>query len=172
MSNALTTINAPVGTTAGASLAAVPWRDPHSVSHGELSAYIQQLEQACLDNPRSADLRTYLGMAHAVNYDVDKSMNALEEARSVDPDNFWAQLKYAELQYRLRVLNRAEEETRRAAELATTPLQLAIARKQMQDIRTLKHSCVRNVEWTKPLTVPTLVLSAMVTMVFVFMMWK
>jgi cytochrome c-type biogenesis protein CcmH/NrfG len=171
MSTALATTDAPVIAT-GASLAPVPWRDPHSVSPAVLSAYIQQLEQACLDNPRSADLRTYLGMAHAVNYDVDKSMEALEDARSIDPDNFWAQLKYAELHYRLRLLNRAEEETRRAAELATTPLQLAIARKQMQDIRTLTHSCVRNVHWTKPLTVPTLVLSAMLTAVFVFMMWK
>ena len=42
----------------------------------------------------------------------------------------------------------------------------------MQEIRTLKHSCVRNVHWTKPLTVPTIVLSLMVTAVFVFMMWK
>jgi deoxyhypusine synthase len=73
----------------------------HNVSPGELSAYIQQLEQACLDNPRSAELRTCLGMAHAVNYDVYKSMDALEDARAVDPENFWAQLKYAELHYRL-----------------------------------------------------------------------
>jgi tetratricopeptide (TPR) repeat protein len=171
MPTALATINAPVVTT-GASLPAVPWRDPHSVSPRELSAYIQQLEQACLDNPRSADLRTYLGMAHAVNYDVDKSMDALEDARAVDPDSFWAQLKYAELHYRLRALNRAEEETRRAADLATTAWQLAIARKQMQEIRTLKHSCVRNVEWTKSLTAPTLMFSAMLAAVFVFMMWK
>ena len=45
-------------------------------------------------------------MAHAVNYDVYKSMDALEDARTVDPENFWAQLKYAELHYRLRALNR------------------------------------------------------------------
>ena len=171
MSNALTTTDDALVSGTGASLATVPWRDPHSVSPVELSAYIRRLEQACLDNPRSADLRTYLGMAHAVNYDVDRSMDALEDARRVDPESFWAQLKYAELHYRLRILDRAEEETRRAAELASTPMQLAIARKQMQDIRTLKHSCVRNVHWTKPLTVPTLVLSAMVAAVFVFMMW-
>jgi tetratricopeptide (TPR) repeat protein len=137
-----------------------------------LGAYIQQLEQACLANPQSADLRTYLGMAHAVNYDVDKSMDALEEARTVDPQNFWAQLKYAELLYRLRVLTRAEEETRRAADLAASPFQLAIARQQMKEIRTLQHSSVRNVEWTKPLTVPALVLSAMLVLMFVVMMWK
>jgi hypothetical protein len=171
MSHTLTTTDDALVTATRASLATVPWRDPHSVSPAELSAYIQQLEQACLDNPRSADLRTYLGMAHAVNYDVDRSMDALEDARRVDPDSFWAQLKYAELYYRLRVLDRAEEETRRAAELAATPMQLAIARKQMQEIRGLKHSCVRNVHWTKPLTVPALVLCGMMVVVFVFMMW-
>ena len=87
----------------------------------------------------------------------------------MEPENFWAQLKYAELHYRLRVLDKAEEETRRAAELATSPLQLALARKQAQDIRTLKHSCVRNVHWTKPLTVPVLVLAGMFATIFVVM---
>jgi hypothetical protein len=155
-----------------ASLPPVPWRDVHDVSPGELSAYIQQLEQACLENPRSAELRTCLGMAHAVNFDVYKSMDALEDARAVDPENFWAQLKYAELHFRIRALNVAEEETHRAAELAVNPLQLAVARRQMKEIRELKHTAVRNVHWTKPLTVPTLVLSAMVAAVFVIMMWR
>jgi cytochrome c-type biogenesis protein CcmH/NrfG len=154
-----------------AALLRVPWRDPHSVSPNELTTYIQRLEEACLANPQSADLRTCLGMAHAVNYDVYKSMDVLEEACLVDPENFWAQLKYAELHYRLRALNRAEHETRKAADLAKTPFQLALARKQMQDIRTLKHSCVRNVEWTKPLMVPAIGLSVIVVIMFVAMMW-
>ena len=125
----------------------VPWRAPHSVAPEDLNAYIARLEQACLDNPQSADLRTALGIAHAVNVDVYKSMDALEEARALDPENFWAQLKYAELHYRLRALNKAEEETRRAADLAQNPIQLAIARRQMKDIRTLKHGAVRNVHF-------------------------
>lgn len=121
--------------------------------------------------PDNADLRTCLGMAYAVGYDVYKSMDALEEARAIDPENFWAQLKYAELHYRLRVLNRAEEETRRAANLARNPFQLAIARRQMKEIRELQHSSIRNVEWTKPLTMPTLALAAMIALLFVVMLW-
>ena len=150
----------------------VPWRDPHGVSPADLAVYIQQLEEACLANPQSADLRTCLGMAHAVNYDVYQSMDALEDARTVDPDNFWAQLKYAELHYRLRALKRAEEETRKAADLATSRFQLAVARQQMKEIRALQHSSIRNVEWTKPLTVPALVFSAMIVVMFATMMWK
>jgi hypothetical protein len=137
-----------------------------------LTAYIAHLERACVENPESADLRTCLGLAHAVNFDVDKSMVALEDARALDPDHFWAQLKYAELHYRLRILDKAEAETRRATELAASPLQLAVARKQLQEIRILKHSCVRNVHWTKPLTIPALVLSIGLVAIFVVMLWK
>jgi len=150
----------------------VPWRDVHDVAPEALTAYIQRLEQLCLEHPTSADVRTMLGMAHAVNLDVYKSMDALEDARTVDPQNFWAQLKYAELHYRLRALNAAEEETRRAAELAENPLQLTLARKQMQAIRTLKHGSIRNVHWNKPLTVPALVLSAGIVALFVVMLWR
>jgi hypothetical protein len=170
-----TTTLAPVNATGlepRGELPPVPWRDPYSVSPQDLTKYIEHLEAMCAANPASADLRTCLAMAHAVNYDVYKSMDALEEARTIDPDNFWAQLKYAELHYRLRALNRAEEETRRAADLAGNPFQLAIARKQMKEIRELKHSSIRNVEWTKPLTMPALVFTAMIALMFIVMIWR
>jgi len=172
MSTALVTNSTAGLEPRGRSLPPVPWRDPYSVSKTDLATYVQQLESACLAEPRNADLRTCLGMAYAVGYDVYKSMDALEDARAIDPDNFWAQLKYGELLYRLRALNRAEAETRRAADLAANPFQLAMARKQMKDIRELQHSSIRNVEWTKPLTAPTLALAAMIALVFVVMLWR
>jgi len=173
MSTALvTTTTGRLESRSPSSLPPVPWRDVHDVAPEDLTAYIATLEQMCLEYPESADVRTALGMAHAVNVDVYKSLDALEEARALEPENFWAQLKYAELHYRLRALNKAEEETRRAADLAQSPIQLAIARRQMKDIRTLKHGAVRNVHFTKPLTVPALVLSAGIVVMFVVMLWK
>ena len=154
------------------SLPVVPWRDPHTVSPAELSVYIQQLEKACLEDPESADLRTCLGMAYAVNYEVYKSMDALEAATSIDRHHFWAQLKYAELHYRLRALSRAEEETLKAVDLARNPWQLSIARKQLQEIRRLSRESIRNVTWNKPLTTPALVFSLMMLLLFVAMTWK
>ena len=171
MSDLLVTTDT-LATTVQPSIPAVPWRDPHTVSPVELERYIQQLEKACLENPESADLRTCLGMAYAVNYDVYKSMDALEAATAIDPTHFWGQLKYAELHYRLRALPRAEEETVKAANLAQNAWQLAVARKQLQEIRKLKYESVRNVDWTKPLTVPALVLSAMMVVLFIAMTWK
>src|ERR1700687_2730989 len=86
----------------------VPWRDPHTVSPEKLLDYIRALEQACVENSDSSDLRTCLGMAYAMNYDVYKSMDALETACARNPNNFWARFKYAELHYRLRALPKAE----------------------------------------------------------------
>jgi hypothetical protein len=154
------------------SIPPVPWRDPQSVSPEEIRGYIQTLEAACLESPQSADLRTCLGMAYAVNYDVYKSMDALEAATVLDPTHFWAQLKFAELQYRLRALALAEKETLKAVELAQNTWQLSLARRQLQEIRKLSREGVRNVTWDKPLTIPALVLCAMVLLMFVAMTWS
>ncbi len=171
MSHALTT-SAPNGSVPAQSIPSVPWRDPHGVSPAELAGHIARLEQACLDHPRSADLRTCLGMAYAMNYEVYKSMDALEAAAGLDPQHFWAQMKLAELQYRLRALDRAEEETRKALDLASTPWQFSVAKKQLLDVREMRRASIRNVSWTKSLKAPTLVLSAMILVLFIAMAWK
>jgi hypothetical protein len=139
----------------------VPWRDPHTVSPAQLAAYIADLEAACDQNPRSADLRTCLGMAYAMNYDVYKSMDALEYAVACEPDHFFAQLKLAELNYRLRALIKAESETLKAVELATNWWELSLARKQLQEIRRLMREGTQKPEWTKSLRGPAVLLMVM-----------
>jgi hypothetical protein len=119
------------------------------------------LEKACEDNPRSADLRTCLGMAHAMNYDVYRSMDALEYAVQLDPQHFYAQMKFSELFYRLRALARAEKETLIAIELAGNSWELSLARKQLQEIRRLFREGTQKPEWTKSLTAPTILLAVM-----------
>ena len=150
----------------------VPWRDPHSVSPEELAGYIELLERACLEQPQSADLRTCLGMAYAMNYDVYKSMDSLEAATQLEPDHFFAQLKYAELFYRLRALLRAEEETKKALDLARNGWEVSLARKQLQEIRRLLREGTQKPAWTKPLTVPGVMLAAMVLLAILVAIWK
>jgi hypothetical protein len=108
----------------------VPWRDPQTVFKQELARDIGSLETACRESPKSADLRTRLGLAHAMNYDVYKSMDALEAAVLLDGTHFFAQMKYAELFYRLRALPKAEEETLKAVNLAKNGWELSIAKRQ------------------------------------------
>lgn len=145
----------------GVRLPPIPWRDPHTVSPERLAGYIATLETACAENPLNADLRTCLGMAHAMNYDAYRSMDALEEARRLEPQNFFAQLKYSELLYRLRTLIKAEQETLKALDLAESSWQMSLARKQLSEIRRLMREGTQKPAWTKPLMGPAMVLVVM-----------
>jgi tetratricopeptide (TPR) repeat protein len=149
-----------------------PWRDPHEVSPEELGQYIARLEQTCLDRPKLVEARVMLGVAYAMNFEVYKSIDALELATQLEPDHFWAQFKYAELQYRLRALARAEEETKKAVELARNPWELSLVRKQQQEIRRMRREGARDVTWDKPLLAPVLFLIALLLFVSGVMMWK
>lgn len=95
-----------------------------------------------------------------MNYEVYKSMDALEAAIELEPGYFFAQLKYAELHYRLRALVRAEQETIKALDLAANPWEYSIAHKQLQEIRRLAREGTQKPEWTKPLKSPALCLLA------------
>ena len=150
----------------------IPWRDPHTVEPEQLAQYIIMLERACVQHPDNADFRTCLGMAHAMNFDVYKSMDALEEARRIEPENFLAQLKYSELYYRLRALDRAEEETLQAVNMAGNGWELSLARKQLGEIRRLKREGTQKPAWTKPLSVPVVMLVLMTVVAGMLLAWK
>jgi hypothetical protein len=147
-------VTAPV--TAPVRILPLPWRDPHTVSKEELAIHISSLEKACLDNPKSPDLRTMLGMAYAMNFEAYKSMDALEVAVGLDDTHFFAQLKLSELFYRLRALPRAEEETLKAVKLAQNNWELSLARKQLQEIRRLIREGTQKPTWNKSLRNPSI----------------
>jgi hypothetical protein len=156
----------------GLRLPVLLWRDPHTVSPEKLTSYIRSLEDACLADPRSAGIRTCLGMAYAMNYDVYKSMDALETAVELEPDQFFARLKYAELHYRLRALVRAEQETLKALELAEYGWQFSLAQRQLREIRKLRREGTQKPEWTKPLTRPALYALVMTILLCWAVYWK
>jgi len=154
-------------------LPALPWRDPHSVPSEQLAEFIASLTEACALNPENADMRTCLGIAHAMNYDVYRSMDALEEARRIAPENFFAQLKYAELLYRLRIIDRAEEETSAALDLAGNHWELSLARKQLSEIRQQRRKGMMRPRWTQSLRAPAIAfLLLLVGISWMYMVWK
>lgn len=150
----------------------LPWKDPHSVSPEHRAAIILQLEQACILEPENADLRTCLGIVHAMNYDPYRSMDALEEARRIAPSNFLAQFKYAELLFRLRALERAEEETHRAVELASNHWEVAQTRAQLSEIRRMLREGTQKPTFRKSLVIPVAGLSILLFVITILFMVK
>lgn len=154
-------------------LPTLPWRDPHSVPPEQLAEFIASLKEACAKNPDNADLRTCLGIAYAMNYEVYPSMDALEEARRIEPDNFFAQLKYSELLFRLRIIDRAEQETIAALNLAGNNWEMSLVRKQLSEVRQLKHKGMTRPRWTKSLKAPAIgFLLLLVGISWMYMVWK
>ena len=104
---------------------------------------------------------------------MHKAIDALETATEVEPDHFWAQLKHGELQYRLRVLVRAEASTLKAETLATDARQLALARRQLKEIRRLTggKSLQPGVDQPKRL-IPTVLFAVIVLIAGLASMWS
>jgi hypothetical protein len=111
-------------------------------------------------------------MAYAMNYEVYKSMDALELAVQLEPDHFFGQLKYAELHYRLRALFKAEEEALKALELATNAWEISLARKLLHEIRALHRNGTQKPEWTKSLKPPAFCLAGMMVLASIMVYWK
>ncbi len=154
-------------------LPSLPWRDPHKVPPEQLAELITSLKVACGQNPQNAALRTCLGMAQAMNYDVHASMASLESAIEIAPLDFYARLKYGELFFHLRVRNRAEQETQRALELANTSWEISLARTQLAQIRQLDQGGQSRPEWSKSLRLPVAGFVVLLAAVFfVYMFWK
>ena len=155
-----------------AGLPALPWRDPHTVPLEQRQALVQSLKEACEKNPESADLRTYLAMAHAVDYAPYESLDALTEALKIDPKHFFAQLKLAEMWYRLRAIVRAEEECLKALQLAANPSQYRMARAQLQEIRRIANNSYARPTWNKPMLPAALFMVAVFVLLGVIGLWR
>jgi hypothetical protein len=143
----------------------IPWRDLQTVSPAKLFEYIQLLEKECEENPKSADLRTCLGMAQAINSDVYQAMESLETAIRLDERHFFARFKYAELFCRLQILVRAEEETVKALKLARNAWEVSMARRQLQQIRYLIREGSQKPTWKTPLINPAVALALLIVFI-------
>jgi hypothetical protein len=150
----------------------VPWPNPERVSPAKLFEYIQILERECEEHPRSADLHTCLGMAQALNCDVDQAMESLETAIRLDERHFFARFKYAQLFCRLQILGRAEEETVKALKLAHNAWEVSMAGRQLQLIRNLNREGARRPSGKTPLTSPAVALALLILIVAIVLLWR
>ena len=88
-------------------------------------------------HPHVAEMRVLLAMALCVDLQAQQAMEELRIAVEQAPDSFIARLKYGELLMRLRICQRAAEQTHKAAQLAANVAQSEMARRQSTTIRTM-----------------------------------
>lgn len=111
------------------------FRDPRVLELNERKDLIVHLRQAVELAPRLPEVRVLLGMALCVDLQAQEAMEQLREAVQQAPNSFIARLKFGELLMRLRICDKAAEETRHAQLLAENDVQADLARKQAATIR-------------------------------------
>jgi hypothetical protein len=113
------------------------FRNPRVLEPHERTALISQLRNAIESAPEVAEVRVLLGMALCVDLQPQEALEQLQMAVEQAPDCFIARLKYGELLMRLRICEKAAEETHKAAQLAANAAQSDLARRQAATIRTM-----------------------------------
>ena len=86
------------------------------------------LRQAVELDARSFFGHLALGIALTKALEIPAAQQALETAISLEPENFYAHLRYAELYQRIGVPTRVKEELRAALDFARTPEERKMAR--------------------------------------------
>ena len=129
------------------------FRDPYLLEPADRRDLIADLREAVTFDPQTAELRVLLAMALCVNFEAQEALEELRTSVRLAPDSFIAHLKFGELLMRLRVCGQAAEETRTAAELASTPLQSELARRQAAAIRSMQRTGIERGGYSKLLAV-------------------
>jgi len=113
------------------------FRDPRVLEPHERRNLITQLRTAVERAPQIAEVRVLLGMALSVDLQAQEALEELRIAVEQTPDCFVARLKYGELLMRLRICQKAAEQTHEASLLAVNAAQSELARRQAATIRTM-----------------------------------
>jgi len=119
------------------------FRDPYLLEATEKTDLIAQLREAVKLAPQMSEMHVLLGMALCVNFEAQEALEELRESVRLDADSFIAHLKLGELLMRLRITTQAAEETRVAAQLALSPLQTDLARRQAAAIRAMEQAGIQ-----------------------------
>jgi Tfp pilus assembly protein PilF len=115
------------------------FRDPRVLEQPEREHLVAQLRHAVELMPQASEIRVLYGMALCVDLQAQEALQQLRVAAEQSPDSFIARLKYGELLMRLRICDKAADETHRAAVLASNAAQSELARRQAATIRTMQR---------------------------------
>lgn len=124
--------------------------DPSVLDKTQRADLVGQLRECVKAHPRVSELRVLFGMALCVNLEVPDAIEELREGVRLAPDSFIANLKMGELWMRLRVMDKAEGHTHRAALLAGNRMQAELARRQGASIRAMKHAGIERGGYKSP----------------------
>jgi Tfp pilus assembly protein PilF len=117
---------------------------------GEAQRAIARLEKTVACAPEYSDGYVGLGIAYAMASHVYPALDSFERAAELDPANFYAHFKLAQLYFKLRVPQKGYEEAERALRCASTPVEKSLLAQILREERQREAGGVARPTWNKP----------------------
>jgi tetratricopeptide (TPR) repeat protein len=128
------------------------------MNHGEPAAAAACFEQVVRVLPDFADAHVGLGIAYAVIGKIYPALDHLEEATSLEPDNFFAHFKLGQLQFKLHVPMKGYEEMQKALDCATSVEERKLVGQLIHEQKQREEKGLARPTWDRPFSRKTLLL--------------
>jgi tetratricopeptide (TPR) repeat protein len=141
------------------------------MNHGEPAAAAAYFEQIVEMRPEFADAHIGLGIAYAVIGNIYPAMDHLEEATSLEPNNFFAHFKLGQLMFKLHVPAKGYEEMQKALDCATSIDERKLVGQLIHEQKQREEKGLARPTWNRPFSSKTLLLvgaSVVVPILYMF----
>jgi tetratricopeptide (TPR) repeat protein len=128
------------------------------MNHGEPSLAATCFEQIVEMRPDFADAHVGLGIAYAVIGKIYSAMDHLEEAASLEPNNFFAHFKLGQLMFKLHVPMKGYEEMQKALACATSIDERKLVGHLIHEQKQREEKGLARPTWNRPFSGKTLLL--------------
>ncbi|MGH9396675.1 MAG: hypothetical protein ACRD18_07470, partial [Terriglobia bacterium] len=122
------------------------------LERAEISQAVLCFERALERSPQFADAHVALGVAHAVECRVYPALDHLHRAADIEPANFNAHFKLAQIYFKLRIPRKGYEEAQWALECATAREHRQRVAQLLRDERERSRNAVLRPTWSRPWT--------------------
>jgi tetratricopeptide (TPR) repeat protein len=130
------------------------------MNHGEPAAAATCFEQIVEMRPDFADAHVGLGIAHAVIGKIYPAMDHLEEAASLEPNNFFAHFKLGQLMFKLHVPAKGYEAMQKALDCATSIEERKLVGQLIHEQKQREEKGLARPTWNRPFSGKTMLLVA------------
>ena len=141
------------------------------INHGEPAAAATCFEQIVQALPDFADAHVGLGIAYAVTGEIYPALDHLEEATSLEPNNFFAHFKLGQLQFKLHVPKKGYEEMQKALDCATTVEERKLVGQLIHEQKQREHKGLARPTWDRSFSRKTFLLvgaSVVIPLLYMF----
>ena len=125
---------------------------------GDAAAAVAALSRSIEHAPDYTDAHVFLGLAHALSYDLYPAMDQLEAAAKLDRDSFAAHYLMAQLSFKLRTPQRGYDAAKRALQCVQTLDQRKMLTQLLREERERERNGIRRPWFNKPFGIPMLLL--------------